>query len=79
MRNSLDNNLLNVNNKKKLTKQWAVSSSASIMIFQKKNTSLEGRHLVVTLLASILLIGLILLYYSYITYNTYKYTNNTLI
>ena len=38
---------------KKLTKQWAPCPSASIMILNKGIAiSLEGRHLVLTLLAS---------------------------
>ena len=53
---------------KKLTKQYAPCPSASIMILQKGIAiSLEGRHLVLTLLASI-----ILLCYIYINYNLYN-------
>ena len=58
IRNSLDNNLLNVDNKKKLTKQCAPCPSASSTILQKGIAiSLEGWNVVLTLLASSLIVN----------------------
>ena len=53
IKNSLDNNLFNVNNKK-LTEQCAPYPSASIMTLKKGIAiTMEGRHLVLTLLATV--------------------------
>ena len=55
---------------KKLTKQCALCRSASIMILQKGIAiSLEGYHLVLTLLASILYIYIIFKLFSYFQKN----------